>query len=292
MKTISLLSADQWKDYTLLDSGSGERLERWGKYIFRRPDPQVLWNRSDEALWRSVDATFVRKQEDKGEWKLSASVPQRWQISYKDMKFWVEPTPFKHLGVFPEQAAHWDWMREKISLRKEKQQILNLFGYTGGASVACALAGAFVTHVDGSRPAISWAKENQQASGLPDDSIRWILEDVLSFVHREARRGKKYHGIIMDPPAFGHGAKGEVWKFHTHFGTLLQACQSILADDPLFMIVNAYAVSVSSLLLDTMLEETMAGYSGDISCGELILNQTGSERVLSTGIYGKWSSRD
>ncbi|MDQ3098931.1 MAG: class I SAM-dependent methyltransferase [bacterium] len=293
MTTIDLLYSQNWKEYALLDSGEGERLEQFGRYLFRRPDPQVLWKKTlTEQDWNKADATFTRLQEDRGEWSYRTKVMPRWQLGYEDLILWVEPTPFKHLGVFPEQAVHWDWMREQIEKRvnqsHSRPNVLNLFGYTGGASIACAKSGAFVTHVDASRPAISWAKENQVASGIDTDSIRWILDDVLGFVRREARRGKKYDAIIMDPPSFGHGAKGEVWKFHTHFPQLLDACREILSDTPLFVIVNAYAVSVSSLLLHTMLKESI-GSRGITTCGELGIQQKDSERILSTGIYGRWA---
>lgn len=290
MPAIDLVYPDNWKEYSLLDSGDGERLEQFGKYVFRRPDPQVLWKKSlSDKIWSEADAVFERVQEDKGQWFYRKEKMQKWRISYGDLKLWVEPTPFKHLGVFPEQAVHWDWMRSKIVSRKAKVKVLNLFGYTGGASVACAKSGAFVTHVDASRPSISWAKENQIASAVSDDSIRWILDDVLGFVKREVRRGNKYDAIIMDPPSFGHGAKGEVWKFHTHFPQLLDECAKLLSDSPLFVIVNAYAVSVSSVLLYNMLSESLPKF-GVTSCGELGIKQKDSDRILSTGIYGKWAS--
>ncbi len=296
MTTIDLPYPALWKEYALLDTGDGERLERFGEYIFRRPDPQILWKKSlPESTWDRAHGSFVRTFEDKGEWKFSTKIPDKWLVHYDDFKLWVEPTPFKHLGVFPEQASHWDWMRKIIqdsqSKPDAKPQVLNLFGYTGGSSIACAKAGAFVTHVDASRPSIAWAKENQRASGLPEDSIRWILDDVLAFVRREVRRGKKYDAILMDPPSFGHGAKGEVWKFHTHFPLLLEECAALLSDTPLFVVVNAYAVSVSSLLLFTMLDETFTKRPGETSCGELLLKQENSSRLLSTGIFGRRSFR-
>jgi 23S rRNA (cytosine1962-C5)-methyltransferase len=212
-------------------------------------------------------------------------------MSWQDVQFWVEPTPFKHLGVFPEQSIHWDWMRNSIRKveRSEKLRVLNLFGYTGISSVVCAKSGAFVTHVDGSKPAISWARENMLLSGLPEDSIRWILDDVMSFVKREVRRGTKYDAIIMDPPVFGHGAKGEIWKFQEHFPELIGSAVQLLSDQPLFVIVNAYAVSASSLMLQNVLEDNLEGLQGTVDCGELVLEQP-SGRELSTGIFGRWSA--
>jgi 23S rRNA (cytosine1962-C5)-methyltransferase len=292
MPIITVLAPSNWKEYSLLDSGEGERLERFGAYITRRPDPQALWKRSkSESVWDAADAWFVKNaaDEDKGSWKFAASELKPWSVKYNDLEFQAEPTPFKHVGIFPEQAVHWDWMRDLISKHTtpdRKVSVLNLFGYTGLASVACAKEGAFVTHVDASRPSITRANENAKLSGIADDSIRWILEDVLSFVKREARRGNRYDAIIMDPPAFGHGAKGEVWKFHTHFPELLTVCREILSDNALFMVVNAYAVSVSALFLYSMLDDHFN--FGTVTCGELALAQEESDRVLSTGIFGRW----
>ncbi len=280
---------NNWKDeYILLDSGDGERLEKFGRYVFRRPDPQCLWKRSlSDEQWNRCDAEFVKQGDgDKGKWRFHTRVPERWVMQWQDVSFYAEPTPFKHVGVFPEQAVHWEWMKKKISGSKRKLKILNLFGYTGIASVVCAKAGASVTHVDASKPSIGWAKENMLLSGLPPDSIRWILEDVVSFVKREVRRGSTYDGIIMDPPAFGHGAKGEVWKFHEQMPELFEACGAVLSPDPMFMIVNAYAVSVSALMLQNSLEDFVS-HKGTVTCGELALEQQNG-RMLSTGIYARW----
>lgn len=291
MASIDLLISPLWKDYSLLDSGNGERLEQVGSFVVRRPDPQVLWARSlPDNIWETADAWYVKgNKEDSGEWKLRTKMPEKWKVAYNSLQLWAELTPFKHVGIFPEQAAHWEWMESKLKKTSgERPQVLNLFGYTGGASIACALAGAFVTHVDASKPSIGWAKENQSLNGVKEDSIRWILEDVLAFVKREVRRGKKYDAIIMDPPAFGHGAKGELWKFHTHFPQLMECCGQLLSERPLFVVVNAYAVSVSALLLERMLKQYLKSFNGQSSCGELILQQKDSDNLLSTGIYGRW----
>jgi len=287
------LLCSPFPNYQLLDSGDGERLERFGEFAFSKPDPQVLWNRSlPNSEWEKVDAFYDNS--GRGGWVFNKKIPSRWQLSWNDIKFWVEPTPFKHLGVFPEQAVHWEWMKEKISqhdklvARNEKIKILNLFGYTGIASVVCAKAGAQVTHVDASKPSIAWAKENMILSGLSEDSIRWILEDVLSFLHREVRRGNKYDGILMDPPVFGHGAKGEVWKFNENFPELMLLINQLLSKNPLFVIVNAYAVSASALMLQNVLEDSLKNFGGTVDCGELVLKQNNSERLLSTGIFGRW----
>lgn len=291
MTTLSLLQPEIFPDYELLDSGNEERLERFGEYIVRKPDPQCLWKPS-LSEWRA-DAAFVKKGDsDRGEWHFNKKFPDRWQLTWQNINFWVEPTPFKHLGVFPEQAAHWEWMQQKLQAESEKRKdkkisVLNLFGYTGIASVVCAKSGAFVTHVDGSKPAISWAKENMLLSGLGENSIRWILEDVLSFVRREVRRGNQYDAIIMDPPVFGHGAKGETWKFNEQFPELMDLCASLLSSDAVFMIVNAYAVSASSLMLQNVMEDYLKRFGGSVLSGELVLQQK-SGRLLSTGIFGRW----
>jgi 23S rRNA (cytosine1962-C5)-methyltransferase len=307
---FNIFSLKNFDDYALLDSGDGERLEKFGKFIIRKPDPQVLWKRSlADSEWEKADAVF-----DLGgtsNWLIKSKMPERWQLSWNDIKFWVEPTPFKHLGVFPEQAAHWEWMRGKIEERqkrtderekiKDKREegavesgqlpvkVLNLFGYTGIASVVCAKSGAQVTHVDASKPSIGWAKENMILTGLPENSIRWILEDVLSFLQREVRRGNKYDAIIMDPPVFGHGAKGEVWKFNENFPELMTLTRQLLSPNPLFVIVNAYAVSASALMLQNVLEDSLRELNGKVDCGELVLKYRDSERLLSTGIFGRVS---
>jgi 23S rRNA (cytosine1962-C5)-methyltransferase len=282
-------------EYELLDSGEGERLERFGEVVLIKPDPAVLWKRSAESsLWQSASAVYQKKEEDRGDWQLNGPVPEKWLMHYgKDksaISFYARLTPFKHTGVFPEQAANWDFITEQVSKRKEKLRVLNLFGYTGIASVLCAKLGCEVTHVDASKPSISWAKENMLASGLAEDSIRWILDDCLKFIKREVKRGNKYDAIIMDPPAFGRGAKGEVWKFNEDLPALLENTRQIVAENPAFVIVNAYAVSVSAVLLKNMLEDFSQGMKdAEISYGELILKQNNG-RLLSTGIFGRlWS---
>ncbi len=294
MHAIELLYPNTWSDYSLIDSGDGARLERFGKYIFRRPDPQALWKPKLSAeVWNKVDGWYERGgyDDEKGTWFYSNGELKRWVMTYGDLKFWAQPTSFKHIGVFPEQGVHWDWMSEKIlAVKGSKPSVLNLFGYTGIATLACAKSGAFVTHVDASRPSINLANENAQLSGIPKESIRWILEDVLAFVKREVRRGSKYDAIIMDPPAFGHGAKGELWKFSTHFPELIGECSKLLTNKPMFVIINAYAVSVSALFLHSMLDDYLGSLGGKITCGELCLKQEKSDRVLSTGIFGRYEN--
>jgi len=291
LMAFEILYPENFPSYELLDSGDGERLERFGDIVIRKPDPQCLWSHSlGLAEWNRADAQFERRNDgDKGEWFFKNRFPSRWELSWDDIKFYVQPTPFKHLGVFPEQAVHWRWMKSKLGGSNKKNKVLNLFGYTGLSSVVCSESGAAVTQVDASKPAITWAKENMILSGLPDDSIRWILDDVLSFVKREVRRGSTYDAIIMDPPVFGHGAKGEVWKFHEHFPELMKDCVSLLSPNPLFLIVNAYAVSASAIMLQNVLEDAMRNFKGQISCGELALQQKNG-RILSTGIFGRWEA--
>lgn len=279
--------------YELLDSGNGMRLERFGEVVLSRPDPGALWQpRLDEAQWRAADATFQRSVEDKGSWDIRTDVPERWVMRYDEISFYAKLTPFKHTGVFPEQVVNWGFIAANL---KKEDRLLNLFGYTGIPSVLAAKRGAQVTHVDASKPSIGWAQENMQLSGLPENAIRWILDDALKFVKREVRRGAKYDAIIMDPPAFGRGAKGEVWKFHEQFPELLAEAAKLI--DPhtfRFVIVNAYAVSLPALMLNNMLEDFAAqsGLAGansglnHIEYGELVLRQEDG-RKLSTGIFGR-----
>ncbi len=307
--------------YNLLDSGNSERLEKFGDFILRRPDPGVLWQPDLSAEeWEKADAVYKRggdagladsSDEIKGKWQIKNSeMPEKWQMEYavqgysghganENLKFFAKLTPFKHTGVFPEQAANWDFISVKLSQAGKSgyiPQVLNLFGYTGIASVLAAKLGAQVTHVDASKPSLSWAKENMLLSGLPDDAIRWILDDALKFAKREVKRGKKYDAIIMDPPAFGRGSKGEVWKFSEDLPVLLDVVRQLLSNDFLFLIVNAYAVSVSALTLNNMLEDLSDFKNSDgssafgkrkIDYGELVLKQKSSERLLSTGIFAR-----
>jgi 23S rRNA (cytosine1962-C5)-methyltransferase len=279
-------------DYELLDSGDGLRLERFGKYVLSRPDPAVLWKkRLPESEWEKADAAFTRNEEDRGEWE-NKNVPEKWTMQYAkgtdhELSFFAKLTPFKHTGVFPEQSANWDFITEKLKARKEKPEklrFLNLFGYTGIASVLAAKMGCEVTHVDASKPSMDWARENMLESGLPEDAIRWILDDCLKFVKREVKRGKKYDAIILDPPAFGRGAKGEVWKFNEDLPELLESIKEILSDEFSFVIINAYAVSVSSLLLKNLFIDLDGKRS--IDYGELVIKEK-SGKLLSTGIFAR-----
>jgi 23S rRNA (cytosine1962-C5)-methyltransferase len=272
--------------YELIDSGEGFRLEKFGPYILKRPDPAVLWTRTlGEEVWDSAHAVYEKRGEERGDWEIKKELPEQWLMSYGDISFYAKLTPFKHTGIFPEQAANWDFLSKRIEGKKLK--VLNLFGYTGIASVLAAKLGSEVTHVDASKPSITSAKENMLASGLPEDSIRWILDDCLKFVKREVKRGNTYDVIIMDPPAFGRGAKGEVWKFNEDLPVLLTELRKLCSKDFQGIIVNAYAVSVSSLLLKNMLEDFKQGLpDSEVTYGELILKER-SRRLLSTGLFAR-----
>ncbi len=291
MTSLSLLYPTGWQNYELLDSGDGEKLERFGDFILVRPDPQILWSRSlPETEWNQADAVFRRVQADKGIWKMKRVIPDQWEMKWQDLTALTKLSPFKHTGVFPEQSAHWGWMQEILRASKLDHQphVLNLFAYSGLASLACVQAGAKVTHVDASRASIGWAKANQAASDLDPQSVRWILDDVVKFVAREVKRGVKYDGIIMDPPVYGHGPTGETWDFKHSLPLLLEMCQEILSDQVLFVLINAYAVSTSAITLGNILSETVHKFDGRMDIGELALKETQSGRSLSTGIFARW----
>jgi len=278
-----ILITEPSADYELLDSGDGEKLERYGPVLLRRPDPQALWRKTHEPLWREAHGTFTR------DWKFSKPAPEKWTIRFADLAFHIRPTAFKHTGIFPEQAPNWDWMRTAIRKAGREVSILNLFGYTGGATLACAQAGARVCHVDASKAAIGWARENAALSELADRPVRWILDDAKAFVRREARRGNRYDAIIMDPPAFGRGPAGDVWQIEDDFTSLLEACAGLLSKRPLFFLVNGYASGYSQLAYRFNLEALMRNRSGNVSSGELTIRESRSERLLPCGIFARWS---
>ena len=291
-----ILTVKPNKDYELLDSGLGEKLERYGKFVLRRPDPQSLWRpRLSEKVWDKADAIFVRSGRE-ASWQLNTNMPERWEIEIGGVKFLIRPTAFKHTGVFPEQASNWDWLRSviksagKSTKQKEKVSVLNLFGYTGGASLACAQAGANVCHVDGSKTAIGWARDNAVLNSLENAPIRWILDDAVKFVEREIKRGHKYDGVIMDPPAFGHGPNGEMWQIEKDFLYLIDLCEKILSDNPLFVLVNGYASGYSSIAYENNLLRLKDKFGGKIEKGELTITETGKGgRLLPCGIFARWS---
>jgi 23S rRNA (cytosine1962-C5)-methyltransferase len=270
------------KDYELIDSGDGRRLERFGKYVLDRPDPEVLWQKNlPEDEWKKANAVF------KDGWITKINIPERWELSYHDIKFWAKLAPFKHTGVFPEQVSQWDYILE--TLKAKNANVLNLFAYTGIASLFAAKAGAKVTHLDASKPAITWANENRELNGMQDFPIRWIIDDAVTFTGREIKRGVKYDAIIMDPPVYGHGPAGEIWDFNKNFSRLLQNCRQIISDKPLFVLVNAYAVSSSSTTLANTLQGYFGEFGGNIENGELTLKEKSGGRLLSTGIWARWS---
>jgi 23S rRNA (cytosine1962-C5)-methyltransferase len=292
---LKILKTATQKDYELMDSGDGEKLERFGGCILRRPDPQALWKKNlPEDKWADTDANFVRSG-SKGSWKFKKDIPKEWKINFGGLKLNISPTPFKHTGLFPEQLPNWEWMvkiveSEKLKVeRKEGIQILNLFGYTGGATLACAKAGASITHVDASKASISWARENAELSGLKDAPIRWMLDDALEFVKKEVRRGKKYDAVIMDPPAFGRSPDGKVWNIEEGLTSLIENCTQILSEKPLFFIINGYASGYSAIAYANNLEALKGRFGGTVEAGELTIEETNSRRLLPAGIFARWS---
>jgi len=265
----------------LLDSGEGQKLERWGQCITIRPEPRAIWSKTNPQEWEAAGAVFQNET-----WRIKYELPKKWVVEWKNIKFNLKPTEFKHTGVFPEQAVNWEWIGDQV---KGGVRILNLFAYTGGATMAAANAGAQVTHVDASRPAMMWASENAKLSKIPADRIRWIQDDVLKFVKREIKRGMKYDGIIMDPPRFGRGMKGEVWKLLEDLPELVTACKQVLSPTPLLVLINAYTADVSSLVLRYLLEDMTRSMKGLIESGELGLPETASGKILPAGIFARWS---
>ncbi|MBR3100100.1 MAG: class I SAM-dependent methyltransferase [Oscillospiraceae bacterium] len=281
--------ADTWTDYEVLDTGDGEKLERWGDIILRRPDPQTIWPKTDERLWRKAQAHYHRSDRGGGEWEFLAKLPERWTVSHGDLRFFVRPTGFKHTGLFPEQSANWNWMAERIAASGRKDlKVLNLFGYTGGATVACAAAGAHVTHVDAAKGMVQWAKENRELCGLPETSCRWIVEDALRFVQREIRRGNRYDGILMDPPSYGRGPSGEVWKLENELYGLVDTCAQALSETPVFFLINSYTTGFQASVLSNMLEKCVSRrFGGSVDSEELCLPVTAGG-VLPCGASGRW----
>ena len=284
--------ANNWKDYKILDMANGQKLEKWGNIILSRPDPQIIWKeKTFPEKWKNVNATYHRSKTGGGSWEYNKKVPEQWQIKYKELTFNIKPMGFKHTGLFPEQAVNWDWMIQKIKNSKREIKVLNLFAYTGGATVACSYAGASVCHVDSSKGMVSWAKENVTSSGLSDRPVRYIVDDVVKFVNREIRRGNKYDAIIMDPPSYGRGANGEVWQFENNIYDLVELCTKVLSEQPLFFLINSYTTGISSKVLENILYLTVSKkYKGNVSSGEVGLPMENSKLVLPCGIYGRWES--
>ena len=284
--------ASNWNDYQILDMANGEKLEMWNDVILVRPDPQIIWKeKTFPKKWKEANAEYIRSNTGGGQWKYNKKVPNVWQVKYKNLVFNIKPMGFKHTGLFPEQAVNWDWMIEKIHSAKRPIKVLNLFAYTGGATVACLSVGASVCHVDSSKGMVAWAKENVESSGLQDRKVRYLIDDVVKFVNREIRRGNKYDAIVMDPPSFGRGPSGEVWKFEEKIMELIHACMDILSDKPLFFLINAYTTGISNIVLYNILKTTLEPkFGGKVESGEIGLPVTDNSLVLPCGIYGRWSN--
>ena len=278
---------DQWQDYEVLDTGDGEKLERWKDVVLCRPDPQVIWPKANPALWEKADARYIRSATGGGEWEFYKKLPDRWVLALGKLKFYVRPTGFKHTGLFPEQAANWEFMAERIKKSQKRPMILNLFAYTGGATVACAAQGAHVTHVDAAKGMTQWAKENRNLSGIPEDRTRFIIEDAKAFVAREIRRGNCYDGILMDPPSYGRGPNGEVWKLENELYNLAELCAQVLSDTPVFYLINGYTTGFAASVLGNILTRCMHG-KGTVDAGELALPVT-SGGVLPCGATARWT---
>ena len=285
-----MLEANNWKDYELIDTSRGEKLERWGNIYLLRPDPQVIWDKGDLlSKYKSmIHAVYHRSNKGGGSWENLKKTPSSWKINYNNLIFNIKQMGFKHTGLFPEQAVNWDFMINKIKKAKRDIKVLNLFAYTGGATVACLSAGASVTHVDSSRGMVDWCKENVNDSGYKEASIRYLVDDVVKFVKREIRRGNKYDAIIMDPPSYGRGANKEVWNIEKDLNNLVELCTEILSDDPLFFIINSYTTGMSPTVLKNLLTVTVNKHKkGNITCGEIGLKDK-DDMVLPCGIYGRW----
>ncbi len=301
-----ILKTTKQKEYELVDTGDGKKLERYGKYLLSRPDPEAIWKKTlDDKEWEKADLEFIREG-TKTKWIIKNGVPNNWNILYGDLTFSIKPTSFKHMGLFPEQLPNWEWMEKIIknvsgersclkgaqckALKSESIKILNLFAYTGGATLACAKAGAEVCHVDASKNAVFWARGNAELSGLREAPIRWLIEDVILFLKREIKRERKYDAIIMDPPSFGHGPKDELWKIEEDFLNLIDLCKQVLSDDPLFILINGYTAGYSAIAYQNILIDMMKDYKGDIETGELVIEESASKRLLPCGIFARWSS--
>lgn len=283
--------SDQWKEYEVLDASCGERLERWGKYILVRPDPQVIWNTPrEDARWKKFDARYVRSSTGGGHWTEN-SLPQSWLLHYRDyLTFHIKPMNFKHTGVFPEQAANWDYIREKVADAHRPVRVLNLFAYSGGATLAAAAGGAEVYHVDAAKGMVALAKENAESSGLDRKPIHWIVDDCGKFIQREIRRGRRYDGIIMDPPSYGRGPSGEIWKMESSFYPFLLETAKLLTEDPLFVIINSYTTCLAPSAVGYAADAVFGTrYGGKTSAGELGLPVTGSGLTLPCGATGRWT---
>ena len=280
--------ADNWKDYEVIDCSKGEKLERWGDYILVRPDPQVIWDTPrKEKGWHKMNAHYHRSKKGGGEWEFF-DLPQQWSIHYRSLTFQLKPFSFKHTGLFPEQAANWDWFSELIKKAGRPVKVLNLFAYTGGATIAAAAAGASVTHVDASKGMVTWAKENAASSGLADAPIRWIVDDCVKFVEREIRRGNHYDAIIMDPPSYGRGPKGEIWKIEESIHPLVKLCAQLLVDRPLFFLINSYTTGLQPAVLSYLIGTELKRFPGKVTADEIGLPGSSNGLTLPCGASGRF----
>lgn len=281
--------ADHWKDYEVIDTSCGEKLERWGRYILLRPDPQVIWKTEKTVPeWNRLNGHYHRSSKGGGEWEFF-KLPEEWTISYRELNFRLKPFSFKHTGLFPEQAVNWDWCSERIREAGRPVKVLNLFAYTGGATLAAASAGASVTHVDASKGMVTWAKENAAASHLEDAPVRWLVDDCVKFVEREIRRGNKYDGIIMDPPSYGRGPKGEIWKIEESIYPFVELAAQLLSDDALFFLINSYTTGLQPAVLSYMLSTVIRKkHGGEVQSSEIGLPVSSNGLVLPCGATGRW----
>lgn len=296
-----LIVADQWKDYQLLDCGDGMKQERWGDFTLVRPDPQIIWPRARGGKWEGWDGFYHRSESGGGKWEFRTKLPEHWTIAYGALKFRIHPTSFKHTGLFPEQAVNWDWFSQRIRAARaagprgdgaagREVSVLNLFGYTGAASVAAAAAGASVCHVDAAEGMVKWCRENAALSGLAEAPIRYIVDDCLKFVRREIKRGRRYDAIIMDPPTYGRGSTGEMWRLEDHLWELLRECREVLSERPVFFLINAYTARLSPSVVVNLLDGLMHAHGGRIHGGEVGLPIRADGKILPCGIYGRWEA--
>lgn len=288
-----LIIANNWKDYKILDAGEGEKLEVWKDVVLRRPDPQIIWKTDkNQKIWKDVHAHYHRSTQGGGQWENKKKYSEKWIVKYKDLSFYIKPTGFKHTGLFPEQAANWDWMTEKISSAGRPVKVLNLFAYTGGATCAASKAGAAeVCHVDASKGMVAWAKENAEISGLRENRIRFLVDDVFKFVEKEIRRGNRYDAVIMDPPSYGRGPKGEIWKLEDELPKLLELTSQVLVDDPLFVLVNSYTTGFSHISLSNMMKIVFKKFDASFSSGEIGLPIGNGDLILPCGIYARMENK-
>jgi 23S rRNA (cytosine1962-C5)-methyltransferase len=293
LPTITLESSKNWQDYALLDSGNGKTLERFGPYTLIRPEPQVIWKPSlPTDAWKNAHARMQEIQKEYGgQWTLQQPIDKAWVLRYRDLKFQVQLATSRHLGVFPEQASHWDWIMDQISTAGRPLKVLNLFGYTGLATLAAASVGAEVTHVDSSKHSLTWASHNLALSGMANKPVRWIAEDALKFIQREAKRGNLYDGLILDPPKFGRGTEGKVWDFYKNLPELLQASQEVLSANARFVVLTAYAIQASAVIAYQAMLDIVADRKGKITCGELVTIEQSAGHIISHALFSRWTSK-